>query len=86
MKERDRLGFAYATRGCVPSRDIPFVGHNWFDEEEEQHRKSCKFPEQPRHDMQWNISLMSKKSRKSAWNVSRAHKSGRCASSEHAQL
>lgn len=58
MQEGDRLRFAYATRGCVPSRDIPFVGHDWVDEEEEQRGQSCKLPEQSRHDTQWNMLLM----------------------------
>lgn len=51
LKGSYRLVCTYATLCGVPSSNIPFVGDDWVDEEEQQRDQSRKFRENFRHTM-----------------------------------
>lgn len=56
--ECDRLGFTYATPGCVPCSNISFIGDYWADEEEEKRSQSCKLFEMTRHIVRFKTWLV----------------------------
>lgn len=51
LKGNNRLVCTYATLCCVPSSNIPFVGDDWVDEEEQQRDQSRRFRRDCRHTM-----------------------------------